>query len=251
MATICAIFRSHPCRSGFADPVTVRVVKMERLVPCSPTGLCRLARRCGAPARHREVRIIPRHAPPLRGVAVLTPSCGPGLLSRDRNRLRALREILMRVRASSPLHPSLTPLWTGQPLAYPAVQTGAAAANHRFLSCSVSSVYGRGSSSSSSTWSGSERTLDVMRWGLVPFWAKDIKVGFANINGKAEGTRRPRPWEATQARTLRVPAGRDLWTADRARRSAVRRRPPHLERPHRPSGRRYGRKIGKCKAVDQ
>jgi putative SOS response-associated peptidase YedK len=32
-----------------------------------------------------------------------------------------------------------------------------------------------------------ERSLDVMRWGLVPFWAKDIKVGFANINTKAEG----------------------------------------------------------------
>ena len=29
------------------------------------------------------------------------------------------------------------------------------------------------------------RSLDVMRWGLVPFWAKDIKVGFANINAKA------------------------------------------------------------------
>src|SRR5437879_1277236 len=29
-----------------------------------------------------------------------------------------------------------------------------------------------------------ERSLDVMRWGLVPFWAKDIKVGFANINAK-------------------------------------------------------------------
>jgi SOS response associated peptidase (SRAP) len=29
--------------------------------------------------------------------------------------------------------------------------------------------------------------LDVMRWGLVPFWAKDIKVGFSNINAKAEG----------------------------------------------------------------
>ena len=40
-----------------------------------------------------------------------------------------LREILMRVRASSPLHPSLTPLWTGQPLAYPAVQITGAAAN--------------------------------------------------------------------------------------------------------------------------
>jgi putative SOS response-associated peptidase YedK len=32
-----------------------------------------------------------------------------------------------------------------------------------------------------------ECSLDVMRWGLVPFWAKDIKVGFANINVKAEG----------------------------------------------------------------
>ena len=36
-----------------------------------------------------------------------------------------------------------------------------------------------------------ERSLDVMRWGLVPFWAKDIKVGFANINAKAEGMREP------------------------------------------------------------
>ena len=26
-----------------------------------------------------------------------------------------------------------------------------------------------------------------MRWGLVPFWGKDIKVGFSNINAKAEG----------------------------------------------------------------
>jgi putative SOS response-associated peptidase YedK len=33
----------------------------------------------------------------------------------------------------------------------------------------------------------SERSLDVMRWGLVPYWAKDLKVGFANINAKAEG----------------------------------------------------------------
>ena len=32
-----------------------------------------------------------------------------------------------------------------------------------------------------------ERSLDVMRWGLVPFWAKDMKVGFANINAKTEG----------------------------------------------------------------
>ena len=32
-----------------------------------------------------------------------------------------------------------------------------------------------------------ERSLDLARWGLVPFWAKDIKVGFAKINANAEG----------------------------------------------------------------
>jgi len=31
-----------------------------------------------------------------------------------------------------------------------------------------------------------QRKLDLMRWGLVPYWAKDIKVGFANINAMAE-----------------------------------------------------------------
>jgi putative SOS response-associated peptidase YedK len=31
-----------------------------------------------------------------------------------------------------------------------------------------------------------ERSLDVLRWGLVPFWAKDFNVGFSNINAKAE-----------------------------------------------------------------
>jgi SOS response associated peptidase (SRAP) len=30
------------------------------------------------------------------------------------------------------------------------------------------------------------RGLDLMRWGLVPYWAKDMKVGFANINAMAE-----------------------------------------------------------------
>ena len=28
---------------------------------------------------------------------------------------------------------------------------------------------------------------ELLRWGLVPYWAKDLKVGFANINAKAEG----------------------------------------------------------------
>jgi putative SOS response-associated peptidase YedK len=52
----------------------------------------------------------------------------------------------------------------------------------------------------------SERTLDVMRWGLVPFWAKDIKVGFANINAKAEGIKsKPAFREAFQRHRCLVP----------------------------------------------
>src|SRR5476651_2018598 len=30
------------------------------------------------------------------------------------------------------------------------------------------------------------RTLDLMRWGLVPYWAKDIKIRFSTINAQAE-----------------------------------------------------------------
>lgn len=31
-----------------------------------------------------------------------------------------------------------------------------------------------------------QRSLDLMRWGLVPYWAKDIKIGFSTINAMAE-----------------------------------------------------------------
>jgi putative SOS response-associated peptidase YedK len=51
-----------------------------------------------------------------------------------------------------------------------------------------------------------ERSLEVMRWGLVPFWAKDIKVGFANINAKAEGIEtKPAFREAFRQRRCLVP----------------------------------------------
>ena len=51
-----------------------------------------------------------------------------------------------------------------------------------------------------------QRGLDVMRWGLVPFWAKDIKVGFANINAKAEGIdTKPAFREAFHRRRCLVP----------------------------------------------
>ena len=32
-----------------------------------------------------------------------------------------------------------------------------------------------------------QRSPDLLRWSLIPYWAKDFKVGFANINAKAEG----------------------------------------------------------------
>jgi putative SOS response-associated peptidase YedK len=51
-----------------------------------------------------------------------------------------------------------------------------------------------------------ERSLDVLRWGLVPYWAKDLKVGFANINAKVEGIEnRPAFREAYQRRRCLVP----------------------------------------------
>jgi putative SOS response-associated peptidase YedK len=51
-----------------------------------------------------------------------------------------------------------------------------------------------------------ERSLDLLRWGLVPCWAKDLNVGFANINAKAEGIEnRPAFREAFQRRRCLVP----------------------------------------------
>ena len=51
-----------------------------------------------------------------------------------------------------------------------------------------------------------QRSLEVMRWGLVAFWAKDIKVGFANINAKAEGIEsRPAFRQAFERRRCLVP----------------------------------------------
>jgi putative SOS response-associated peptidase YedK len=51
-----------------------------------------------------------------------------------------------------------------------------------------------------------ERSLDVMRWGLVLFCAKDIKVGFSNINAKAERIeKKPAFREAFQRRVAFLP----------------------------------------------
>ena len=31
-----------------------------------------------------------------------------------------------------------------------------------------------------------QRSLDMMRWGLIPHWAKDIKIGYSTFNARAE-----------------------------------------------------------------
>src|SRR6266478_405973 len=50
------------------------------------------------------------------------------------------------------------------------------------------------------------RTLDLMRRGLVPYWAKDIKVGFSTINAMAETVdTKPVFREAFQRRRCLVP----------------------------------------------
>jgi putative SOS response-associated peptidase YedK len=48
--------------------------------------------------------------------------------------------------------------------------------------------------------------LDLLRWGLIPHWAKDMNVGFANINAKAEGIEnRPAFRDAFERRRCFVP----------------------------------------------
>jgi putative SOS response-associated peptidase YedK len=51
-----------------------------------------------------------------------------------------------------------------------------------------------------------ERSLDLMRWGLVPFWAKDAKIGYSTFNAKAEGIDgKPAFREAFRRRRCLVP----------------------------------------------
>jgi putative SOS response-associated peptidase YedK len=50
------------------------------------------------------------------------------------------------------------------------------------------------------------RRLEVMRWGLIPYWAKDIKIGFSTINARAEEVdNQPAFREAFQRRRCLVP----------------------------------------------
>jgi putative SOS response-associated peptidase YedK len=51
-----------------------------------------------------------------------------------------------------------------------------------------------------------ERSLDAMRWGLIPYWAKDIKIGYSTINAMAETVEtKPAFREAFRHRRCLVP----------------------------------------------
>ena len=52
-----------------------------------------------------------------------------------------------------------------------------------------------------------KRTLDMLRWGLVPWWAKDLNVSFSNINAKAETVaEKPAFRDAFKERRCIIPA---------------------------------------------
>ncbi len=52
-----------------------------------------------------------------------------------------------------------------------------------------------------------ERVLTGMRWGLVPFWAKDAKIGRSTVNARAETVEKSAAFrEAFQRRRCLVPA---------------------------------------------
>jgi putative SOS response-associated peptidase YedK len=51
------------------------------------------------------------------------------------------------------------------------------------------------------------REFSLMRWGLVPFWAKDAKFGYSTINARAEeAASKPAYREALKKRRCLVPA---------------------------------------------
>ena len=52
-----------------------------------------------------------------------------------------------------------------------------------------------------------QRRGEMMRWGLVPFWAKDAKIGYSLINAKAETVaEKPAFRDAFKKRRCIIPA---------------------------------------------
>src|ERR1700738_4672668 len=52
-----------------------------------------------------------------------------------------------------------------------------------------------------------ERRLEALRWGLIPFWAKDAKIAYSTINAMAETVAtKPAFRDAFKSRRCLVPA---------------------------------------------
>ena len=62
-----------------------------------------------------------------------------------------------------------------------------------------------------------EREIAMLRWGLIPFWAKDLKIGTTMINARSEGIdTKPAFREAMKSRRCVVPAtGFFEWQGER------------------------------------
>lgn len=72
-------------------------------------------------------------------------------------------------------------------------------------------------------------SIRSLRWGLVPYWAKDIKIGYKAINARAEGIAdKPMFREAFRRRRCLVPArGYFEWKGD-----AKTKQPYFVHSPH-------------------
>jgi putative SOS response-associated peptidase YedK len=72
-------------------------------------------------------------------------------------------------------------------------------------------------------------SIRELRWGLVPYWAKDIKIGYKAINARAEGIAvKPMFREAFRRRRCLVPAcGYFEWKGD-----AKMKKPYFIHSPH-------------------
>jgi putative SOS response-associated peptidase YedK len=52
-----------------------------------------------------------------------------------------------------------------------------------------------------------KRTLALLRWGLIPYWAKDTSIGFKTINAMSEtAAEKPAFRDAMKLRRCLIPA---------------------------------------------
>lgn len=80
---------------------------------------------------------------------------------------------------------------------------------------------------------GSERILELMRWGLVPFWAKDPSIGSRLINARSETAAEKPSFKAAfkARRCLIVNDGFYEWKGSKGKKQPVYIKPEGLEGP--------------------